>query len=250
MQEIIDTYNYFNQITNRFNPRDWSRDYCDAHPSPMLVLDNFLPTPIFDKLVEEIKGIPDYLWTDFTRNNSLMHECKTFTESPLATTLVHCFNSGVFVTWLEGITKQPKIIPDPHLVGAGVSKCHRGNFLNLHTDFNWNDELQLNRELSMILYINPEWDDSWGGGLEFWSADRQHLGATIMPVPNRLLIWGYDENLWHGYPTPLSCPDDQHRLNLRMFYYKSNSTPITSPHRSLYWYDEESKKPIDNRTQK
>lgn len=251
MTEITNLYTYFNRILNdRFNPRDYSHDYQNADPSPMLVLDDFLPQSLFDSIVAEVKSLPDYLWTNFTRNKSFMQECKSFNDTPLLNTLSNCFNSGNFVTWLEGITKQEKIIPDPHLIGAGLCKCHRGNFLNLHTDFNWNDELQLNRVVSMILYLNPEWNENWGGGLEFWDLDRTGPRATIEPKPNRLLIWKYDENLWHGYPNPLTCPDDQYRLNLRMFYYTSNSTPTTPPHRSLYWYDETTGKAIDDRTQK
>ena len=251
MQEILDTYHYFNQVlSSRFSPRDWAIDYQNAMPRPMLVLDDFLPQNVFDKIVGEAKDIPDHYWTNFTRNQSFMRECKTFNDVPLLTTLVNCFNSGTFVTWLEGVTGQSKIIPDPHLIGAGLSQCNRGNFLNLHTDFNWNDELQLNRVVSMILYINPVWDQSWGGGLEFWDKDRTQAVTSVVPLPNRLLIWQYDEHLWHGYPTPLSCPDDQFRLNLRMFYYNSNSTPVTKPHRSLYWFDDESKKPFDDWTQK
>ena len=250
MKEITDLYNYFNRVLNsRFNPRDWTHDYRNAVPSPMLVLDDFLPQQIFEAVYKEAQSLPDYLWTNFTRNHSFMRECKTFDDAPMLTTLTHCFNSSNFVTWLEGITKNTKIIPDPHLVGAGLSRCHRGNFLNLHTDFNWNDELQLNRALSMILYINPEWQDPWGGALEFWDHERQSCVTKVAPRPNRLLIWQYDDRLLHGYPTPLACPEDQYRLNLRMFYYSSNSTPITPPHRSLYWWDDDSKTPLDDRTQ-
>lgn len=250
MQEILDLYHYFDTVLpHRFNPRDWTHDYRNSEPVPMLVLDDFLPDNVFQRLHQESKEIPEYLWTKFTRNNSNMKECKTFSQSPVLKTLSHCFNSGPFITWLEALTQKINVIPDPHLIGAGLSRCHQGNSLKLHTDFNWNDELHLNRTLSMILYINPEWNPDWGGALEFWDFDKTKCVAKVEPRPNRLLLWNYDERLIHGYPDPLQCPEDQHRLNMRMFYYTSNGTPVSPPHRSLYWWDDVNKVPVDNRAQ-
>lgn len=250
MKEIIDCYSYFNTVLgSRFNPRDWLHDYQNAAPVPMLVLDDFLPEPIWQAAMTECANLPPYVWTQFTRNGSYMHECKTWNSTPMLQTLVNCFNSSAFVTWLEGITLTHHIIPDPHLVGAGLSKCSSGHRLNLHTDFNWNDELQLNRAFSMIWYLHPRWEDSWGGDLEFWDFDRTKCVTRIAPKPNRLLLWAYDDRLIHGYPLPLTCPDDQHRSNLRMFYYQSSGKPINPPHRSLYWWDEQRGVPIDDRTQ-
>jgi hypothetical protein len=215
----------------------------------MLVLDDFLPDNIFQACEQEAAALPEYLWTNFTRNNSNMKECKRFGQAPVTQTLVHCFNSGVFIDWLEALTKTQNLVSDPHLIGAGLSRCHKGNSLKLHTDFNWNDELKLNRSLSMILFLNPRWEPSWGGSLEFWDFQRQSCVAKIQPRPNRLLIWHYDERLIHGYPDALDCPQDQPRLNLRIFYYHSNSTPLSAPHRSLYWWDDENKTATDDRTQ-
>jgi Rps23 Pro-64 3,4-dihydroxylase Tpa1-like proline 4-hydroxylase len=177
-----------------------------------------------------------------------MQECKSFRSADALQTLVHCFNSGIFLDWLEAVTGKTKIISDPHLIGAGLSVTTQGSSLKLHTDFNWNDEIALNRIMSLILYTNPEWQSQWGGHLEFWSLDRDRCLQKISPRPNRLIIWHYDERLWHGYPDPLQCPQDQARVALRVFYYQSNATPLTPPHRSLYWYDAETGHAKDDRT--
>lgn len=250
MNDVNEVYKYFNNILDKkFSPRDWTHDWQNNTPVPKLVLDGFLPENILNAMYQETQELPDYLWTNFTRNRSLMRECKIFDECPVLQTVVNCFNSGKFITWLEDITKKTAVISDPHLVGAGLSKCYAGNSLKLHTDFNWNDELQLNRTMSMIYYFNPFWKEEWGGSLEFWDFDKTKVVDSVAPLSNRLLIWDYDDRLIHGYPQPLSCPEDQYRLNLRLFYYRSNSTPITTPHRSLYWWDEDTKTPYDDRTQ-
>lgn len=243
-------YSFFSDLGRRFDPRDYIWDYKNGIPVPYLVVDNFLPTEILEQLQQESSAIPQHYWTEFTRNGSYMKECKSFVNAPLIQTLVHCLNSGEFIDWIEAVTDKKKVISDPHLIGAGLSESFQGCSLKLHTDFNWNDELSLNRTLSLILYLNPEWDPAWGGGLDFYSFDRKEKITSIAPMPNRLLIWDYHNEFVHGYPEPLNCPETASRLNLRVFYYTSNATPLNPPHRSLYWWDDTNGRAIDNRDQK
>jgi len=244
-----DLYTFFNQLNLRFHPRDYVWDYRNASPVPWIALDNFLPQHLFDVVSQEYHNIPDHHWTHFTRNGSFMRETKSWSHSGVLQTLAHCFNSGPFLDWLEALTGINKIISDPHYIGAGVSVTPTGQSLKLHTDFNWNDELALNRCLSLILYINSDWQESWGGNLEFWDFERKTLLHRIAPYANRLLIWNYDEKLVHGYPQPIQCPEDNPRITLRIFYYQSNATPLSKPHRSLYWVDDKTNTPYDDRSQ-
>lgn len=243
-------YDFFDNLRHRYDPRDYVWDYKNGRPVPYLVIDGFLPEKILKQVQKEITLIPETFWSEFTRNGSYMKECKSFINAPTLQTVVHALNSGQFLDWLEAITGKTKIISDPHLIGAGLSESYRGCSLKLHTDFNWNDELNLNRTMSLILYLNPEWDATWGGGLDFYSFDRKQKITSILPLPNRLLIWDYHDGFIHGYPDDLDCPESVSRLNLRLFYYHSNAEPISTPHRSLYWWDEKTGQPFDQRDQK
>lgn len=242
-------YKFFDELDKKLHPRDYVWDYKNNQPVPMLVIDDFLPTDVFEAVSKEYAKIPTNLWTRFTRNGSFMRECKDWSYAPYLHTLANCFNSGIFLDWLEDLTGYKKLISDPHFIGAGLSCTPAGQSLKLHTDFNWNDELALNRCLSLILYINPEWQTDWGGNLDFYDFDYKTKKQSVAPLPNRLIIWDYDERLLHGYPDPLNCPDDQERTTMRIFYYQSNSTPNTQPHRSLYWWDDDSKQTFDDRSQ-
>lgn len=243
-------YEYFNTLHIKYPPKEYRVDWQEGKPVPYLVIDNFLPEHIYKAAQAEIATIPKHQWTQFTRRGSLMDECKNLAGAPVLQTLTHCFNSGVFLDWLEGFTGIERIISDPRLVGAGLSTCQPGHSLKLHTDFNWNEQLHLNRAMSLILYLAPEWDPAWGGALEFWDFERTHAVHKIECLPNRLLLWLYDERFIHGYPDPLVCPEGVQRENLRLFYYTSNATPTSQPHRSLYWWDEALKAPYDVRTEK
>lgn len=234
-------------IISKYHPKDYAVDYAHGTPVPWLVFDDFLPTDLLKQVQQEINLVPEHIWTTFNRNGSQMKECTNMLYTPVLRELVLNLNSHEFLTWLEGITGINKIIPDPHLIGAGLMRCYTGDSLKLHTDFNWNEQLYLNRCLSTIFYLSQEWEDSWGGALEFWDFDRKQCLHRIMPRPNRLLIWNYDERLVHGHPQPLTCPQHASRDGLRMFYFKSNSTPLSAPHRSLYWFDENTNTAYDRK---
>jgi Rps23 Pro-64 3,4-dihydroxylase Tpa1-like proline 4-hydroxylase len=225
-------------ITSKYHPKDYAMDYSQGTPVPWLTFDDFLPKDLLVQVQEELNRIPDHLWSKFTRAGSFMKECNNLKFAPIIRDLSLNFNSHEFVSWLEDMTGIAKIIPDPHLIGAGLMRCYKGDSLKLHTDFNWNEQLQLNRCLSMILYVSREWEEDWEGSLEFWNFDKTKCLHRVQPKPNRLLIWNYDERLIHGHPTPINCPDHASRDGLRMFYFRSNAAPASPPHRSLYWFDE------------
>lgn len=234
-------------ITNKYLPKDYKIDYKYGNPVPWIVFDDFLPNDLLRTIQKEINQIPEHIWTPFTRAGSMMKECNHLKYSPTIRELALNLNSHEFLSWLENLTGIEKILPDPHFIGAGLMRCFTGDSLKLHTDFNWNEQLHLNRCLNMILYLSPEWQEDWHGALEFWNFEKTECLHKIYPIPNRLLIWEYDDRTIHGHPTPIACPPGASRDGLRMFYFKSNSTPEVPPHRSLYWFDEEEKKAYDKR---
>jgi hypothetical protein len=221
-------------------------------PYPMIVLDNFLPTDIALKLNEECNTIPDQYWTTFDRRGSHMKECKQLHVAPEAYKFVNEMHSALGMEWLTKITGITDLIPDPYLVGAGYSRAYTGDTLQLHTDFNWNDQLRLHRMASFIVYLNPDWKEEWGGALEFTDFDRKETIQKIPTMFNRAVIWRHHKRGFHGFPEPMHCPADQTRNTFRLFFYYSdaNYKDDDRPHRSLYWYDEELNEPYDIPTKK
>jgi len=233
-------------IVNKYDPKDYAVDYSHGSPIPWLYFDDFLPEDTLAAVQNDVKNMPSHMWSNFTRNDSMMKECNNLKYAKVIRDLVLNLNSSEFIEWLEEMTNHKKLIPDPLLIGAGLMRCGTGNSLKLHTDFNWNEQLNLNRRLNAILYISEEWDESWGGGLEFWNFERTECLHTVAPKSNRLLLWDYDKRLVHGHPIPLTCPKDTYRDGLRLFYFNSNATPEHQPHRSLYWTDKDGN-PVDKK---
>jgi len=205
-----------------------------TEPSRIWVVDNFLPQDIYDEIVGEINNINS--WSEFSNydSGSLRRECRNLTEAPLIESLANAFNSAKTVNWLESITETEGLIPDPHYLGGGLCSVNTNSKLDLHTDFNWNNRLKLNRSVNLMLYLNKKWNESWGGALEFWDDNKTHCLQKIYPIPNRLVFWEYTTKLIHGFPDELKSPQGVSRDNLIHFYYTSNATWIEEPRRSSF----------------
>jgi hypothetical protein len=226
-------------------------DFSQGAPAPMGIIDNFLPNNVALEMFDESQQVDDAEWKTFTRNGSHMVELNKMHLTPVAFQTLNFLHSSYFLNALSAYTGIAGLIPDPHLVGAGYSKSYRGDILNVHTDFNWNETLQLHRALTLTVYLTPEWQLDWGGALDFYDFKKENIVSTVDTVFNRCVIWKYHKFGHHGYAKPVQCPENSNRTTFRVFYYTSNSTHLADdpPHRSLYWVDETTKLPYDNRNQ-
>jgi len=232
---------------NNFDLYNLQEKY-NRHPYYGLVnIPNFLPNHITQELHDELDALPLDVAKHFTRKGSCMYEYNKLELTPSQDKLIHALHSSEFIRWLENLTGISKLIPDPHLIGAGYMKSFAGDTLQVHTDFNWVEEVQLHRAVSIIIYFNKDWDKDWGGCLDFFDFDNNKKLSSVMPDWGNMLVWTYHNLVYHGYPDPMTCPEDQSRKGIRIFYYKSHSTPDPKnpPHRSLYWFDEEEGMPYD-----
>lgn len=174
----------------------------------------------------------------FNRNGSAMYEWCEYNKkkTPVAYELISFLHSTEWVRYLEELTNIKGLIPDIHLHGAGYMRCGRGDSLKIHTDFNWQNDIKLNRVLTLTIYLNRDWKEEWNGDIQFWDKTNQQCVKSYFPNWGNCIIWEYDELGFHGHPNPLNCPEGEYRDGFRLFYYTSNSTN-ENPHRSLYWFD-------------
>lgn len=132
---------------------------------------------------------------------------------------IAAFNSEKFVDILRKITGIDVIYADPDLKGGGLHSSKRGGYLNVHTDFNFHPTQNTHRRLNLIIYVNQEWREEWGGALELWNADVSACEATLFPKFNRAVLFETSEISFHGHPKPLTSPDDVTRKSIALYYY-------------------------------
>lgn len=228
-------YKFFQDLNTTYDPETISAEYAKGEPTPFYMIDNFLPPWLYNTIINSFDDIPEERYKIFANQYSERRECRNFAEAPLLQTLANSFNSKLFVDWLEVCTGTESLVPDPHFLGGGFCRSSRNTSLGLHTDFNWNNGLKLNRQKNAILYLNKDWKEEWNGHLEFWNNERTECVKKIAPKPNRLIFWDYGYDLVHGHPEPIECPQAITRDSLILFYYTSNATYEHDPRRSQFY---------------
>lgn len=203
----------------------YREDYQQAKPFPHIVIDNFLPEFVLDKILTEFPKAGDIDWQKFEnkaeRKLANKHE-KYMGDNTRS--LLYQFNSSTFIEFLENITGIEGIIPDPHFEGGGLHQIERGGYLKMHVDFNRNNKLHLDRRLNLLLYLNKDWKEEYGGYLELWDKEITQCEKKILPVFNRLVIFTTTDFSYHGHPEPLTCPEGWTRKSLALYYY-TNGRP-------------------------
>lgn len=212
--------------------------YRGAAPFPHVVLDDFLPAALADRAAAEFASLPTDAWDRYEDHGNTL-KLATSDEARMGPTLRHLvgqFNGHAFLAFLEALTGIEGLLPDPHLAGGGLHQLNPGGFLRVHADFNRHQVLKLDRRINALLYLNPGWQEGWGGAFELWTPDMQERVVKLPPVLNRLVVFNTTSDSFHGNPDPVSCPPGNARRSLA-FYYYSNGRPeeeLAPAHSTLY----------------
>jgi hypothetical protein len=129
-------------------------------------------------------------------------------------------NSGPIVEFLERLMGIDPLLTDPHLFGGGQHQIQSGGKLAVHSDFETHPKLHLRRQVNLLIFLNRDWEEKWGGQLEFWDAAMTHAVKRISPVFNRAVIFATPGSC-HGHPEPLRSPPGVTRKSLALYYYTS-----------------------------
>ena len=215
------------------------QEYSAARPFPHVVIDDFLPPEIADRALEEFPAPGDIDWIRFRHGGALKLGSRHELQFPdFIRDLLYQLNSSVFLQFLESLTGIRGLITDPHFEGGGLHQIEPGGFVKVHADFNIHPSLRLDRRLNLLLYLNKDWKEEYGGHLELWNPAMSHCEKRILPVFNRCVIFSISDKAFHGHPEPLTCPEGMSRKSLALFYY-TNGRPQdeqSAPHSSLYQY--------------
>jgi 2OG-Fe(II) oxygenase superfamily len=200
-------------------------DYAQAAPFPHVVIDDFLPPALLESVLREFPQVNSVQWQTFEnaaeKKLASTHELQM---GELTRFLLYQLNSSTFLTFLEQLTGITGLIPDPHFVGGGLHQIERGGYLKMHVDFNRYDRLKLDRRLNLLIYLNQNWSEEYGGHLELWDPDMTRCEKKVLPIFNRCVIFSTTDFSYHGHPEPLTCPEDTTRKSLALYYY-SNGRP-------------------------
>ncbi|MFP3942806.1 MAG: 2OG-Fe(II) oxygenase [Alphaproteobacteria bacterium] len=198
--------------------RELHEPYVNAEPFPHIVIDDFLPLEILRRAVAEFPARRPGRFADAYSRLKTGYQMEMI-RSPYLHNLQAAFNSSQFLDFLEEMTGIRGLIPDPHFMGGGLHETARGGYLKIHADFNVHPRLNLKRRLNLILFLNEDWREDWGGQLELWETDMSVRRHSISPVANRAVVFNTDPTSFHGHPEPLACPENVYRRSIALYYY-------------------------------
>jgi Rps23 Pro-64 3,4-dihydroxylase Tpa1-like proline 4-hydroxylase len=213
------------------------QEYQHAQPFPFIVIDNFLPDDIVQAVADAVPGRSSADWTKLPTDDQrgkrvLADESKL--PIPIRA-LIQELNSGYFLRFLEMLTGIDDLISDTKLVGGGLHVIERGGKLSVHVDFSHHPTNGLNRRLNLLLYLTRNWQEAYGGNLEFWSQDIKTCEQKVLPVFNRCAIFSTSPISYHGHPEGLNCPDGMTRNSIALYYFtKGRPEEEEGEHNTLF----------------
>lgn len=205
--------------------RTLAPSYRNAPPFPHIVVDDFLPSEVLGRVLEEFPSPQSGAWDRYS--DKMQRKLGSRDEEALGPTtrmLLHQLNSAAFLAFLEELTGIVGLVPDPWFEGGGLHQIVRGGLLKVHVDFNKHTLTRLDRRINALLYLNPDWDESWGGHLELWDQEMKSAVRKVAPRFNRLVVFNTTDFANHGHPEPLACPESRSRRSMALYYY-TNGRP-------------------------
>lgn len=138
---------------------------------------------------------------------------------------MYFLSSEPFLEFLQTLTgiKEP-LISDPYFIGGGLHEIKKEGLLKIHADFNKHQKLGLDRRVNVLVYLNKDWKEEYGGHFELWDRTMENCVKRILPAFNTMAIFSTTDYSYHGHPDPLNCPDTMSRKSLALYYY-SNGRP-------------------------
>jgi len=206
-----------------------SKRYQKASPYPHIVLENFLNPEVLKDCIAEFNKLNEtdgwINYKHYNENKRGLNKLDLLPETIKGT--INELNSPEFLEFLSKLTGIKDLQKDDGLEGGGIHQSTRGGYLNIHADFtvhphhrNWQ------RRVNVLVYLNKEWEEAWGGKLELWDRKMKACEEAVLPVFNRCVIFNTDADSYHGHPEPMTCPEGVFRRSIALYYYTVEANPF------------------------
>ncbi len=220
----------------RDNLSDIASNFQSRKPFRYVEFKDFLLPEAYARILSEFPEVDTQTWVDA----SGLHTKKKWTQPSVSGSAADTFykeiQSNEFIEIISQITSIPEVLPDPELFGAGYHQTLDGGYLDVHVDFNIHEKTGLDRRLNLIVYMNREWDSSFGGALQLWDYKKMEMLCQIPPYANTAVLFETNEISYHGHPVPWNSGGKSARMSLSTYYYSQGRDDIlgVKPHNTLY----------------
>ncbi len=205
--------------------------YQASEPFPNVIIDEFFTQKQLQLLHDSFPTSNNPLWKTPSNRNTINKSVvkkgstgiKENVLSFLSRYVMNELNSATFLSFIEDITDIKGLTGDPYLFESGYHLSRNEGYLGVHADYSHHDLTGLERRVNVLIYLNKDWVESYGGSIGLYTEDMK-LQASILPIDNRVLIFNTSKTSFHGFCNSLTLDADyiqrhQGRKSIAMYYY-------------------------------
>jgi len=234
-------------IINKHNWMEIREAFVNSKPFNHVVIDNFFTDGVARSIFDGMPGYDDNM--DANYDNAIEKKRTIQNWTKFSKNVYKAMSYLVDVTFtdkLAYIIDDFSLVADYGLHGGGIHMHQSGDYLNTHLDYDIHPKLGMRRKLNLIVYLNPNWQEEWGGNIGLWSHDERtnqpkELLQSIWPKFNRAVIFDTTQNSWHGVTEGITAPEGQYRKSLAIYYLIPASDIDNKREKALFVPREEQK---------
>jgi len=230
--------------TNSITRLSSNVSHFDNSPFKHLYVDNFFSADFANDLLDSFPDLDDKDLWDVSNDPEIEVKMRSKWQSEFdipekIVDAIRILNSSLFLKAVSDKFDIPKLMPDPYFTGGGLNVTTSGGLLDVHVDGNYHDASGLNRRINAILYLNPGWQEGWGGEFGLYDETGEKLIKKIAPIHNRLVVFDTNDKSFHGLPDPITFPEGHSRRSIILYYYTKDPRPseqvtVEKPHSALW----------------
>ncbi len=215
--------------------------FATAKPFRHVLIEPFFDRDLCEKLIQQFpKPDPSKMVNEFG-GKSGKYACSNVRGIGATYRLLDDYVSGPEFQKIMGvITGIPKLLYDPEYHGAGTHENFSGQGMDTHIDFNFHRTTGHHRRINAIIYLNDEWQESWGGCLELHKDPWNFLEDStkkFLPLKNHCVLFETNEYSWHGFE-PINGPAgkeiSRRSFTIYMYTKERPAAELAEKHNTVY----------------
>lgn len=226
------------------NLSNLNESFSNAEPFKHIIIDDFLEETAINKLC---KDFPPFDKSKAINENGDIGPKCVHTDIASISSFYEKFDkhirSRAFIDHIEDITGIKDLVIDRRMYGGGTHENVDGAELDVHVDFNYDTETNYHRRLNLLLYLNEDWDEEWGGAIEIISNPlnfykKNMISKSYNCIKNRCLIFETNEYSWHGFKKikmPQNIVNSRKLISIYFYTKDRPESEIVANHGTFYF---------------